>query len=108
MAENLVDEIKATEVQAAIRIKEAKAEAVRLQNEAASDCENEIKTVRLTAARDFRTKSEIASKDAEAKANELISKGEAEAKLFIESNLYKVPDAAKAIAEEVMIRYASS
>ena len=108
MAGNLVDEIKAAETQAALKVKEAKAEAVRIQNEAASDSENEIKEARQTAARDFRSKIAAAEKEAEAKAVESVNKGEAAAKSFLESNLSKVSEAAKAIAEEVMVRYARS
>lgn len=108
MADNLVDEIKAAETLAALKIKEAKAEAVHLQNKATSDSENKIKEVRQAAARDIRTKTAAAEKEAEAKAIELVTKGEAAAKSFLDSNSNKVSGAAKAIAEEVMNRYASS
>ena len=108
MADNLIDEIKAAETQVTLKIKEAKAEAVRIQNEAVSDSENKIKEARQTAAREFRTKIAAAEKEAEAKAVGLVTKGESAAKSFLESNLGKVSDAAKAIAEEVMIRYARS
>ena len=108
MAENLIDEIKAVETQAASKVKEAKAEAVRLQNDAASDSENKIKEARQTASRDFRAKIAAAEKEAEAKAVELVTKGETAAKSFFESNLSKVSEAAKVIAEEVMVRYVRS
>ena len=108
MADNLIDEIKAAETQVAVKIKEAKAEAVRIQNAAASDSEGKMKEARQAAAREFRTKVANAEKEAEAKAVEMVTKGEAAAKSFLESNLGKVSDAAKAIAEEVMVRYARS
>jgi V/A-type H+-transporting ATPase subunit G/H len=108
MAGNLVDEIKSAEAQAVQKIKEAKAEAVRMLNEAASSSENRIKEARQTAARDFRTKLATAEKEAEAKAVELVSKGEVAAKSFLESNLGKVSESAKVIAEEVMVRYVRS
>jgi V/A-type H+-transporting ATPase subunit G/H len=108
MSDNLVDEIKATEMSCALKIKEAKTEAARMMNDAVSNSENKIKEARQAAARDFRAKISTAEKEAEAKAVELVSKGEVEAKAFLNSNLGKISDAAKAIAEEVMTRYASS
>ena len=108
MSGNLVDEIKSTEIQVALKIKEAKAESVRLLNKAASNSENRIKEARQIAARDYRAKLAAAEKEAEASAVELVSKGEAAAKSFYESNVSKVSDAAKVIAEEVMVRYARS
>jgi vacuolar-type H+-ATPase subunit H len=105
---DLVNEIKAAEVQASLKIKEAKAEAARIQNEAVSDSENKIKEARQLAARDFRTKLTTAEKEAETKAAGLVSKGEVAAKSFLDYNMNKVPDAAKVIAEEVMNRYAHS
>lgn len=108
MAENLVDEIKATEVKAATIVRDTRADAAQRQNEAVSNSENRIKEARQMAAREFRSKVAAVEKEAEAKAVELVKKGEAEAKAFFDKHMGKVSEAANAIAEEVMVRYVRS
>lgn len=108
MAENIVDEIKATEAKSASVVQDAKLEAVRKINEATSSAETQVKEARQKAARDFRAKVAAVEKEAEAKATEMVSAGEAAAKSFFDSHKGKIPGAATAIAEEVMARYVRS
>ena len=109
MADNpTIAEIKAAEIQAANAVQKAKEDAVKKFNRASADAENSLKEARQNAARNFRDRIRKAEEQAEMKAKEVLSKREAEAKAFYDTNKNKIQAAASFITEEVMKKYGSS
>ena len=107
MAENLAQEIRDQETAAKNIISEAKAEAARLLAAARIDAEQSVKNTRQQCHRQWRERVAEAEREAEAKANEITAKGEAEAKVFYENNKDKTDKVADWLVGEVMAAYGS-
>jgi vacuolar-type H+-ATPase subunit H len=105
VAANLIDEIRATEEKAAKSVQEAGAEVARRLNQATADAENAIKEAKQSATKQFREKIQMAERTAEAKARNIVSERESEARTFYAGHRDKISKVAGWITEEVMVRY---
>ena len=107
MAENLAQEIREQEALAKNIITEAKSAAAKMIAAAQSDAEQSIKSTRQQCHRQWRESVANAEKEAEAKAKEILLKGEEEAKSFYNSKKANADEVANWLVREVTATYGS-
>lgn len=107
MAENLAREIRDQEDLAKNIIAEAKAEAAKMIASAQAEAEQTVKNTKQQCHRQWRESVASAEKEAEVKAEEIIKKGETEAKNFYDSKKSSADDVASWLVREVVAAYGS-
>ena len=107
MAENLAQEIREQEALAKNIITEAKSAAAKMIAAAQSDAEQSIKSTRQQCHRQWRESVATAEKEADARAKEILAKGEADAKAFYESRKDEAGKTADWLVKEVTAAYGS-
>ena len=107
MAENLAQEIRDQETFAKNIITNAKSEAAKMLASAQTDAEQSIKTTKQQCHRQWRESVANAEKEAEAKAKEILLKGEEEAKSFYSSKKANAEEVANWLVREVTATYGS-
>ncbi|MEG1836935.1 MAG: hypothetical protein RRZ70_02900 [Synergistaceae bacterium] len=107
MAENLAQEIREQEALAKGIITEAKKEATKLLASAQADAEQSLKTTKQQCHRHWRESIANAEKEAELKAQNILAKGEAEAKVFYDTKKNEVEEVSNWLVREVVATYGS-
>lgn len=107
LAENLAQEIREQEALAKGIIADAKAEAAKVVASAQTEAEQSIKNTRQQCHRQWRESVANAEKEAEAKALDILQKGQTDAELFYEQKKKSVEEVANWLVREVMATYGS-
>lgn len=107
LAENLAQEIRDQEAIAKSIVSNAKAEAAKILAAATADAEQSVKSTKQQCHRQWRERVAAAEKEAEAKAQEITAKGEADAKSFYEKKKNETDGVANWLVREVMAAYGS-
>lgn len=107
MAENLAQEIREQEALAKDIINGAKTEATKLIASAQADAEQSLKSTRQQCHRNWRESVAEAEKEAELKAQEILAKGEADAKAFYDTKKGSVEEVSNWLVREVVDTYGS-
>lgn len=105
LAENIAQEIREQEAMAKNTIVDAEAKAAGIIAEAQADSERSMKSVRQLCHRQLRESVSTAEQEAEAKAAEIMQKGQSDAKLFYEQNKSSAEGVADWLVREVIDTY---
>lgn len=105
LAENLAQEIREHESMAKNIVAKARAKAAEILAEAQTETEREMKSVRQLCHRQLRESIAGAEKEAEAKAAEIMQKGQSDAKVFYEQKKSSADGVADWLVREVINTY---
>ena len=107
MAENLAQEIREQEDLAKGIVADAKSKASKMVADAQTQAEQSVKETKQQCHRQWRESVATAEKEADARAKEILAKGEADAKAFYESRKDEAGKTADWLVKEVTAAYGS-
>lgn len=107
LAENLAQEIREQEALAKRIIADAKVESAKILSVAQAEAEQSIKSTKQQCHRQWRESIANAEKEAEAKAKDILKKGQEEAGLFYQRKRESVSEVANWLVGEVTATYGS-
>lgn len=107
MAENLAHEIRAQEELAKNMVIAAKKEATRIIASAQADAVQALKSTKQKCHRQWRERIAETEKEAELKAQEVLAKGQIDAKQYYEANKSSVEEVSDWLVREVVATYGS-